>query len=174
MSGTVKSEVISWVKTIVLAAVLAGLVNSFIIVNAQVPTGSMENTIMTGDRIVALRTSYWFDSPQRGDVVIFHFPDDPTGKTLYVKRVIGVPGDTVQVRDGQVLLNGQVQEEPYIREVTRGEYGPYVVPEGCYFMMGDNRNSSLDSRFWENKFVEKDQILGKVVMRYYQGVKRIS
>lgn len=174
MSGTVKSEVISWVKTIVLAAVLAGLVNSFIIVNAQVPTGSMENTIMTGDRIVALRTSYWFDPPQRGDVVIFRFPDDPTGKTLYVKRVIGVPGDTIEVRDGQVLLNGQVQEEPYIREITRGEYGPYVVPEGCYFMMGDNRNSSLDSRFWENKFVEKDQILGKVVMRYYQGVKRIS
>ena len=174
MSGTVKSEVISWVKTIVLAAVLAGLVNSFIIVNAQVPTGSMKNTIMEGDRILAMRTAYWFDSPQRGDVVIFRFPDDPTGKTLYVKRVIGVPGDTVQVRDGQVLLNGQVQEEPYIREVTQGAYGPYVVPEGCYFMMGDNRNSSLDSRFWENKFVEKDQILGKVVMRYYQGVKRIS
>lgn len=174
MSGTVKSEVISWVKTIVLAAVLAGLVNSFIIVNAQVPTGSMKNTIMEGDRILAMRTAYWFDSPQRGDVVIFRFPDDPTGKTLYVKRVIGVPGDTVQVRDGQVLINGQVQEEPYIREVTRGEYGPYVVPEGCYFMMGDNRNFSLDSRFWENKFVEKDQILGKVVMRYYQGVKRIS
>lgn len=174
MSGTVKSEVISWVKTIVLAAVLAGLVNSFIIVNAQVPTGSMKNTIMEGDRILAMRTAYWFDSPQRGDVVIFRFPDDPTGKTLYVKRVIGVPGDTIEVRDGQVLLNGQVQEEPYIREITRGEYGPYVVPEGCYFMMGDNRNSSLDSRFWENKFVEKDQILGKVVMRYYQGVKRIS
>lgn len=174
MSGTVKSEVISWVKTIVLAAVLAGLVNSFIIVNAQVPTGSMKNTIMEGDRILAMRTAYWFDPPQRGDVVIFRFPDDPTGKTLYVKRVIGVPGDTIEVRDGQVLINGQVQEEPYIREITRGEYGPYVVPEGCYFMMGDNRNSSLDSRFWENKFVEKDQILGKVVMRYYQGVKRIS
>lgn len=72
MSSTVKTEVISWIKTIILAAVLAGAVNSFLIVNAEVPTGSMENTIMAGDRILALRTSYWFEEPEQGDIAVFH------------------------------------------------------------------------------------------------------
>lgn len=174
MSNTVKKEVFSWVKTILLAAILAGAVNSFLIVNAEVPTGSMENTIMTGDRILALRTSYWFGEPERGDITVFRYPDDPTGNTLYVKRIIGEPGDTVQVEDGEVFVNGETLEEDYIAEITEGDFGPYTVPEGCYFMMGDNRNHSVDSRFWENKFVEKDEILGKVVLRYYKGFKWIS
>ena len=125
-----------------------------------------------GDRNLALRTSYWFSDPQRGDVVVFEAPDDPD--TLYVKRVIGVGGDTVEVKDGDVLVNGQVQDEPYIKEITEGDFGPYHVPEGCYFMMGDNRNDSLDARFWENTYVEKDAILGKVVLRYYKGFKIID
>lgn len=174
MSNTVKKEVFSWVKTILLAAILAGAVNSFLIVNAEVPTGSMENTIMAGDRILALRTSYWFGEPERGDITVFRYPDDPTGNTLYVKRIIGLPGDTVQVEDGEVFVNGETLEEDYIAEITDGDFGPYTVPEGCYFMMGDNRNHSVDSRFWEDKFVEKDEILGKVVLRYYKGFKWIS
>lgn len=174
MSGTVKTEVMSWIKTILLAAVLAGVVNSFLIVNAEVPTGSMEETIMAGDRILALRTSYWFDEPERGDVVVFRYPDDPTGQTLYVKRIIGEGGDTVQIEDGSVFVNGELLEEDYLPELTQGNFGPYFVPEGSYFTMGDNRNHSLDSRFWENKFVEEDEILGKVVLRYYKGFKWIS
>ena len=106
MSSTVKTEVISWIKTILLAMVLAGAVNSFLIVNAEVPTGSMENTIMAGDRILALRTSYWFDEPEAGDVVIFRYPDDPSGNTLYVKRIIGTAGDVVEMKDGLVFVNG--------------------------------------------------------------------
>ena len=174
MSSTVKAEVISWVKTILLAMVLAGAVNSFLIVNAEVPTGSMENTIMTGDRILALRTSYWFDEPQAGDVAVFRYPDDPTGKTLYVKRIIGTEGDVILVQDGMVTVNGEVLTEEYIAETTIGDYGPYVVPEDSYFMMGDNRNHSLDSRFWDDPFVHEDEILGKVVLRYYKGFKWIS
>ena len=174
MGQTIKKEVWSWIKTIVFAVILAALVDSFLIVNATVPTGSMENTIMTGDRILALRTSYWFGDPERGDVVVFEYPDDPTGETLYVKRIIGLPGDTVEVRGGEVLVNGEALAEPYIKEVTEGDFGPYTVPEDGYFMMGDNRNKSLDSRFWTNKFVTEDQILGKVVLRYYKGFKLIS
>lgn len=174
MSSTVKKEVFSWVKTILLAAILAGAVNSFLIVNAEVPTGSMENTIMAGDRILALRTSYWFGEPERGDITVFRYPDDPTGNTLYVKRIIGEPGDTVQGTDGEIYVNGEALEEDYIAEITEGDFGPYTVPEGCYFMMGDNRNHSVDSRFWEDKFVEKEEILGKVVLRYYKGFKWIS
>ena len=174
MSSTVKTEVISWIKTILLAAVLAGAVNSFLIVNAEVPTGSMENTIMTGDRILALRTSYWFDEPEAGDIAVFRYPDDPTGKTLYVKRIIGTEGDVVEVEDGEVYVNGEMLTEDYIAETTVGDFGPYLVPEDSYFMMGDNRNHSLDSRYWDNKFVHEDEILGKVVLRYYKGFKRIS
>ena len=104
MSGKIKQEAISWIKTILLAVILAGAVNSFLIVNAEVPTGSMENTIMTGDHILALRTSYWFSEPEAGDVIVFRYPDDPTGKILYVKRIIGTPGDTVTVTNGEVLV----------------------------------------------------------------------
>ena len=152
MSGKIKQEAISWIKTILLAVILAGAVNSFLIVNAEVPTGSMENTIMTGDHILALRTSYWFSEPEAGDVIVFRYPDDPTGKILYVKTL----------------------DEPYILERTEGEFGPYTVPEDSYFMMGDNRNRSVDSRYWDNQFVEKNKILGKVVLRYYKGFKWIS
>ncbi|MBQ7085204.1 MAG: signal peptidase I [Anaerotignum sp.] len=174
MSSTVKTEVISWIKTILLAAVLAGAVNSFLIVNAEVPTGSMENTIMAGDRILALRTSYWFDEPEAGDVVIFRYPDDPSGNTLYVKRIIGTAGDVVEMKDGLVFVNGEVLSEDYLAEPASGDFGPYIVPEGSFFMMGDNRNHSLDSRYWDNKFVEEEEILGKVVLRYYKGFKWIS
>lgn len=167
-------ELFGWVKTIVLALILAVFVDTVLIVNATVPTGSMENTIMTGDRILALRTSYWFKEPEMGDVVIFRYPDDPTGKTLYVKRIIGTEGDTIEVNKGEVQVNGITLDEPYIKEKTEGKYGPVTVPEGCYFMMGDNRNRSVDSRFWDNTFVEEDDILGKVALRYYKGFKRIS
>ncbi|MDD4844187.1 MAG: signal peptidase I [Anaerotignum sp.] len=174
MSGTVKKEVISWIKTIFLALILAGFVNKFLIVNAQVPTGSMESTIMPGDRIMALRTSYWFEEPERGDVVIFRYPDDPERKTLFVKRIIGVGGDEVTIGNGIVYVNGEALEEPYIKEITQGDFGPYEVPEGSYFMMGDNRNKSLDARFWENQYVESDEILGKVKFRFFKGFKWIS
>lgn len=173
MSSIVKNEILSWIKTIVFAVVLALLINRFVIVNATVPTGSMETTIMPNDRIVALRLSYVFGEPQRGDIAVFEYPDDPTHKTLYVKRVIGLPGDTVEILAGKVYINGELNEsvDEHIKETYIGDYGPYVVPEDCYFMMGDNRNNSLDSRFWENKFVEKDAMLGKVIFKYYPGVK---
>ncbi|AMJ39802.1 signal peptidase I [Anaerotignum propionicum] len=174
MSNTAKKEIISWVKTILLAVVLAGAVNTLLIVNAQVPTGSMETTIMTGDRILALRTSYWFNQPERGDVVVFRYPDDPEQKTLYVKRIIGMGGDVIKVENGNVYVNGEALDEPYLEVVTQGTFGPFEVPEGSFFMMGDNRNDSWDSRFWDNKFVAPDKILGKVVFRYYKGFKWIS
>lgn len=168
------SEIISWVKTIAFALVLAFLINNFIIVNATVPTGSMENTIMPKDRIIALRLTYYFDQPKRGDIVVFKYPDDE--EILYVKRVIGLPGDTVEVKDGRVYINGADTplEDEYVKETAYGNYGPYEVPEGCYFMMGDNRNESLDSRFWVNKFVHENKILGKVYFKYYPQIKKLN
>lgn len=169
--ANIGSEVFSWVKTILFALVLALMINNFVIVNAQVPTGSMESTIMPNDRIVAFRLSYLFGKPERGDVVVFLYPDDE--EIYYVKRVIGMPGETVEVIDGQVFINGSDEplEEDYLKEEGVGSFGPYEVPEGSYFMMGDNRNNSLDSRYWTNKFVSEDKILGKVFFRYYPSFK---
>jgi signal peptidase I len=172
-----REEFISWIKIIVTAAIIAFLLNNFIIANSKVPSGSMETTIMTGDRVIGSRLSYYFDEPERGDIIIFHFPDDPTGKIYYVKRIIGLPGDIVDIRGGKVYLNNSETplEEPYIREpMTPEEPAHYEVPEGCYFMMGDNRNYSADSRRWKSKFVEKDKIIAKVLFRYYPSIEKIE
>lgn len=167
-------EIWSWAKTIALALVLAFIINSFIIVNATVPTGSMENTIMPNDRIIALRLSYLFDEPQRGDIVVFKYPDDED--ILYVKRVIGLPGETITIKDGRVYIDDSTEPlaDEYIKETPYGDFGPYEVPEDHYFMMGDNRNESKDSRYWQNTYVEKSKILGKVYIKYYPGIKLIK
>ena len=137
----------------------------------------MENTIMTGDRVIGSRLSYRFGDPKRGDIVIFHFPDDPTGTIYYVKRIIGLPGDTVDIIDGKVYLNGfkTPLDEPYIREPMDPEPpARFEVPEDSYFMMGDNRNFSADARRWENKYVKRDKIIAKVLFRYYPGIGKIE
>lgn len=174
MSKEGKSEIISWIKTIAMAVVIAVLINSFVIVNATVPTGSMENTIMPGDRIIALRLTYYVSSPERGDIVVFRYPDDES--VLYVKRVIGLPGETVEVKDGEVYINNSDTplDDSFVKEQPLGDFGPYEVPDDCYFMMGDNRNNSQDSRYWVNKYVEKDKILGKVYFKYYKGFEFLN
>lgn len=175
MSEKAEKELISWIKTIILAVAIALFIDFGVIVNATVPTGSMKNTIMEGDRVVAFRFSYLLSDPQRGDVVIFDYPDAPEDETiLYVKRIIGEPGDTVEVIDEKVYINGNPIEEDYIREDMVGDFGPYVVPEDSYFMMGDNRNDSLDSRYWNDKYVKKDKILGKVIFKYYKKPELIK
>ena len=110
---------------------------------------------------------------KRGDIVIFHFPDDPTDTIYYVKRIIGLPGDTVDIIDGKVYLNGSGTplDEPYIREPMDPEPPAcFEVPEDSYFMMGDNRNFSADARRWENKYVKAIKSLRKVLFRYYPGI----
>lgn len=167
----ISKEIISWSKTVVFAVVFALCITNFVIVNAHVPTGSMENNIMPNDRIVAFRLSYMLSDPERFDIVVFRYPDDET--MLYVKRVIGLPGETVNIKDGKVYINDSESplEDYFIKEEPRDNFGPYTVPEGKYFMMGDNRNSSLDSRYWMNTFVSKNKILGKVLIKYYPGFK---
>ena len=163
-----KEEIINWIQILVTAALIAFVLNRFIIANSRVPSASMENTIMTHDRVIGSRLHYYFEDPERGDVVIFYFPDDVTEKTYYVKRIIGMPGDVVDIRDGHVYLNGSDTplDEPYIREPMETPVElHYEVPEGCYFMMGDNRNYSADSRFWHNTYVRKEKIVAKVLDR---------
>ena len=171
-----KEEIISWVQILVIASLIAFVLNRFIIANSRVPSASMENTIMTHDRVIGSRLSYYFTDPERGDIIIFYFPDDITEKTYYVKRIIGMPGETVDIRDGNVYINGSDTplDEPYIREEMETPVElHYEVPEGCYFMLGDNRNYSADSRFWHNTYVKREKIVAKVLFRYFPSIGKI-
>jgi signal peptidase I len=165
------SEVLSLVKIVVIAVVFALVFTNFIIINAEVPSGSMRDTIWEGDRLFGFRLAYKFSEPKRGDIIIFKFPDDETQN--YVKRVIGLPNDIVQIKNGRVYINGEELDEPYIKDyiLDDGETYTYIVPEDSYFMLGDNRNNSKDSRYWVNTFVKKEKIVAKVVVRYYSGEK---
>lgn len=169
---SVTREIISWILTIVIALGIGMFISKGLIVNAEIPSESMENTIMTGDKLIALRTAYWFHDPQRGDIIVFRYPDDE--KELYIKRIIGMPGDTVEGKKGVVYINGEPLEEPYIKEPAEEDFGPFEVPEESYFMMGDNRNGSLDSRFWDNTYVKKGKILGKAFFRYYPKITMLE
>lgn len=144
----------------------------FFLISAYIPSGSMENTILTGTRAFGLKCSYWFSEPARGDVVIFDYPDDPS--VLYVKRIIGLPGETVMIIDGSVYIDGVLLQEDYLKEEPYGSFGPYTVPPGHYFMLGDNRNHSGDSRFWQQPFVEKSAILGRVYLSYWPRIAWID
>lgn len=164
-------ELFQWLIAILAAVAIALFVDNFLIVNAQIPSGSMENTIMTGDRVVGNRLSYLTKNPERYDVIIFKYPDDES--QLFIKRIIGLPGETVEIRDGHIYIDGSSEplEDVETKEYMVGNYGPYTVPEGCYFVMGDNRNDSKDSRYWINPYVSKDKILGKAVFRYWPITK---
>lgn len=192
-------EQASFIIELVLIVAVIFLINKFLIINATIPSGSMEMTIMPGDRVVGLQTAYLFHEPERGDIVIFKYPvDDALGTTTYyIKRIIGLPGETVNIRDGKVYINDSDTpiDESYINgEWTVRNSGTYTVPDGCYFMMGDNRNYSSDSRYWKEEaysafaaagksiteeeaeslqYVRKDQIVGKAGLRYWP-LNRIS
>lgn len=173
-----KREIISWIEILVVAALLAFFINTFIIANSRVPSGSMENTIMTKDRVIGSRLTYRFQEPERGDVAIFIWPDSPKGKKInYVKRIIGLPGDIIDIKNGAVYLNNSDTplDEPYLKEPMKPEKPMHFeVPEGCYFMMGDNRNNSIDARYWENTYVKKKDILAKVYFRYFPSIGTIK
>lgn len=164
-------NVIEFLIPIALAIIIAILLKSFVFANAIVPTGSMLNTIQLQDRIIASRLAYVNDDPERYDIVLFYFPDDE--RQVYVKRVIGLPNETVEIVNGIVYVTKadgtviQLEDDFVTNCEPIGDYGPFKVPEGCYFMLGDNRNKSKDSRFWINPYVQKDKIIGKVMFRYY-------
>ena len=160
-------ELFQWVAAIVAAVLIALAIDNFVIVNAQIPSGSMENTIMTGDRVIGNRFAYSFSDPQRFDIIIFRYPDDES--QLFIKRIIGLPGETVEIQDGKIYLNGSDEplEDVQTKETMVGSFGPYTVPENSYFVMGDNRRVSLDSRSEEVGTVSEDSIVGKAFIRLY-------
>lgn len=171
VKNSIWKELWEYIKMIIFVVVVVLIVNNFLLINARVPSESMEKTIMTGDRFFGNRLAYLFDDPERCDIVVFKYPDDES--QLFVKRVIGLPGETVEIKDGKVYINGSETplDDSFTPETPTGDYGPYVVPDGSYFMLGDNRNHSGDSRFWKQPYVEKEKIVGKAIFRYFPGVK---
>lgn len=166
-----KKQVINWLKLVLIAVIIALGINRFILINATVPTGSMENTIHAKSRMMGFRLSYLFDDPERGDIIIFKYPDDETEK--YVKRVIGLPGEYVEVRDGVVYINDKPLDEDYkyfSNNIVKknGDFPRTYIPADSYFVLGDNRNDSNDSRFWsKTHFVKEEKIIGKALFSYF-------
>ena len=162
-----KKELLEDIIMLIAVIAVVFVLKNYVLINAVIPSGSMEDTIMVGDRVFGSRLAYKFGDPQRGDIVIFKYPDDES--QLFIKRCIGLPGDKIEIREGLVYINDSDTplEELYLPEPPIGDFGPYYVPENCYFMLGDNRNWSKDSRLWENTYVTEDEILAKAVLRYY-------
>lgn len=164
-NSTFSEEVKDWIVSILIAVVLAFFIRYFIVELYMVEGPSMRPTLVSGERLVVNKFLYRFKSPERGEVVVFRYPRDPSRD--FIKRVIGVPGDTIEIQDGQVILNGQVLDEPYIFEHTRGNYPAAKVPVGHIFAMGDNRNNSEDSRFKGVGFVPYELIKGKAMVIFW-------
>lgn len=168
MSEKVKKEIMEWIKVFALAIVFAFIITQFI-KPTLVRGDSMYSTLEEGDYLIINRMSYKFKEPKYGDIIVFESDleqDDGTSKDL-VKRVIGVGGDSVKIENYKVYVNGQELNEPYIHnEITEGEIDT-VVPEGKVFVLGDNREISLDSRYDSVGFIDDSDILGKVVVRLY-------
>lgn len=184
-----KAEIISWIKMFVAAIVIAFVIVEFIIINATVPTGSMEKTILPGDRILGSRLTYLFHEPERGDIIVFKYQFEEN--TDYVKRIIGLPGETVTITNGEITIyKGDELIETLDEDYINGEWTwkangyTFTVPEGRYFVLGDNRNNSKDTRYWYDEYyqtgqctetelyISKEQILGKIYFRYWSAQEK--
>ncbi len=153
-------------KYVLLTAIITLLITKFVIINAFIPSESMEPTLSVGAYSLCLRASYWFMEPRRGDVVVFNWKENEQ-QIQMVKRIVGMPNDLIEINEGITFINGNRLEEPYLKEAAEKlDFGPYRVPENSYFCMGDNRNNSVDSRYWENPFVAREDILAQSVWTF--------
>jgi signal peptidase I len=161
----IADELWAWLKTLMSAAVYATLIVTFGFQVARVEGQSMAPTLEDQDRLIVNKLHYRLDAPVVGDIVMLYYPRDPDKS--FVKRVIGEPGDTIRVEDGRVFRNDVPMRDDFIADEYRShdDWGPEVIPEGYYFVMGDHRNNSSDSRAWG--FVPKKYIIGKVQLRWW-------
>ncbi|MCL4544109.1 MAG: signal peptidase I [Chloroflexi bacterium] len=157
-----KSAIRELIETILLTAVVFFAIRLFL-QNYQVEGHSMDPTMHNGEFVVVLKAVYWFQHPQTGDIIVLQDPQDPSRD--FIKRVIGVPGDTVAVHGGKVYLNGKPLNEPYILQPPLYTVPPTKVPPGKYWVLGDNRNDSNDSHIWG--FLPQNEIIGKAWLVYW-------
>jgi signal peptidase I len=173
-----KSTIREYFESIVITAIIALFATTFVVQAFKIPTGSMESNLLIGDHLLVNKFVYGLQSGplarilpfkelKRGDVIVFKYPQSP--EVAYVKRLIGLPGEKVEMVGRTVYINGQPLKEDYTQYIDSGSiyerYGPFQVPEGKYFAMGDNRDNSQDSRFWG--YVPRDHIIGKALAIYW-------
>ena len=157
----VVKSVLKNIMLFVLVGIIAFCFTKFVIINAYIPSESMENTLCVGDFVLGNRLSKKYD---RKDIVIFKYNE----KEYFIKRIIGLPGDDITIKDNAVFINGEKLDEPYLKEkMETSEVMEFHVPDDSYFMLGDNRNNSFDARYWDNPFIKKDKIIAKAVFRFW-------
>lgn len=185
--ATVKKKHIvrEYTESIIVAVILALIIRTFFVQAFKIPSGSMEDTLLIGDHLLVSKFLYGtkipftdtkilkIRDPKRGDVVVFEYPEDPSKD--FIKRVVGTPGDVVEGKDKKVFVNGKLYENPHEihkeQEIIpkaqnpRDTFGPVTVPADSYFVMGDNRDRSYDSRFWG--FVKSSKLKGKAFIKYW-------
>lgn len=162
--AAVRTSIVETLDACLFAALLSLVIITFVVQAFYIPSGSMEPTLMVDDRILVAKFVYRFEPVHRGDVVVFRYPLNP--QRDFVKRVIGLPGDRVQLQDGVVHLDGNVlSEKGYTIKPDFGNYGPVTVPASHYFVLGDNRNNSEDSRFFG--YVPGGNVIGKAIFIYW-------
>jgi signal peptidase I len=181
-----KSVVREYAESIIIALVLALMIRSFVVQAFKIPSGSMEDTLLIGDHILVNKMAYGLQAPfsgtkltffgllsdpQRGDIIVFPFPRDPSRD--FIKRVVGLPGERIEVRNHRVYVNGEVLKEPYVKLDERAamqtsrysHWGPEVVPPGKLFVLGDNRDNSADGRDWG--FLDSNKVKGRAFIIYW-------
>jgi signal peptidase I len=166
-----KSIVREYAEAIIIALILAFIIRTFVVQAFKIPSGSMIPTLQIGDHILVNKFIYRFADIERGDIIVFKFPKDESRD--FIKRVIGIPGDKIEIRDKKVYINDKELNEPYAVHEEQGGasyhprdvFGPIIIPENKFFMMGDNRENSMDSRFWG--FLDKQKIKGKAFIIYW-------
>lgn len=159
-----------YVQAIIAAVLLAVFLITFVAQSFHVQGRSMEPSLISGERLLVDKLTYRFSPPRLGDIVVFRYPTDPRRK--FIKRVIGLPGDEISIRQGTVYRNGVLLQEDYIIGPTLGAYsaptfGPVKVPDGHFFVLGDNRRNSDDSRYPDVGFVNQELILGRAILTYW-------
>lgn len=188
-SGSATPEVLSFLKTLAFLIALVWIIRASIIEPFRIPSSSMEPTLERGDYILVNKLSYGlrapavkktlfkFRPPQRQDVVVFTRPDDPRtpkddeSNTNIIKRIVGLPGDSIEVKGMEVLVNGEMLPEEYSRWLNGGQksYDEVTVPEGHVFLLGDNRDHSKDSRYWSDPFLPVERIKGRAFLIYWNS-----
>lgn len=160
-----KSELQEWIEAIVITLILAIILRSFVFVFAKVEGTSMLDTLHEGDRLIVSKITYYFNEPDYGDIVII---DVTQSIDDYVKRVIGKEGDTIEIKNSVVYRNGVPLDEPYLMPgLEYADFNAVTVPENCYFVLGDNRPVSQDSRYASVGFIPQDDIDGKIIYRVW-------
>ena len=168
---TFRREAKEWAQSIAIALVLTLVIRTYIVQAFKIPSGSMRPTLIEGDKLFVNKFIYRFHEPQRGDIVVFKYPQDK--KKDFIKRLVATGGETVEIRDGKILVDGKTLDDPdrfgkfyyYNHDPFGGPYEKIKVPADNYYVLGDNSANSTDSRFWG--FVPKKNMIGKAIFRWW-------